>query len=381
MVRLGVAPSSTQVGAHVQGVPKGEAVRILILNGFGNNLGDQAIMRGTLRLFEGHTLSQAFVYDAVWTEETIDRINVEFDLVVVGGGGLVYHRPWDERRTGWGLDLPAELLPRLTTPIALFSAGYNYRAFVEPHFPPHMARHFRAFGDHARHVSARDHESAKRLGRIAERPLDIVPDLAIHVDPVPVNLGGPTIAVSLRLDHPGDRFAPPAPRTMERFVRGLVAELEPFALTHQIVYAPHIMQAPDRAVGRILRERLGALSLPDLIPELYSRADPGRMPILYGFYQACDAVVGSRNHAVIIPWSVGTPVVSIASTESARWLQAMHGRADFHLGSHEEVGTLSAVLGVALTSKEELGPVGVARCTELREMAYERTAEMLEGIG
>ena len=179
-------------------------MRVLVLNGCGNNLGDQAIMAGTARLLEGHDVKVGFVYYVKWTVEIIERINRDFDLVIVGGGGLVYHRPTSESRTGWGLDLPAELLPKLTTPIALFAAGYNYRAGCEPHFPPRMASHFASFCRHACYVSVRDWGSAHRLGALLAdagvgRARFIVPDLAIHVDPVPVKLPSPCIACSQRV--------------------------------------------------------------------------------------------------------------------------------------------------------------------------------------
>ena len=360
--------------------------RILVLNGFGNNLGDQAIQAGTEILLDGHKLTHAFVYHVTFNEQTIARANREFDLILVGGGGLVYHRQGSTNRTGWGLDLPADLLPQLTVPIALFAAGYNYRRYSEPHFPAHMAAHFAAFCGHACHVSARDPHSRDRFWSIGKmgpegrsRPR-IVPDLSIHVDPLPVTFPGPTIAISLRLDYPGDRFAPPAAESLERFVRGLVEQLRPFRETHQFLYTPHIRLAADQKVGDILREELGAVALPDIMPGMYTAADTRNMPALYGVYQACDAVVGSRNHAVIIPLSVGTPVVSIASTESSRWLQTMHGDPEMHAGSYEDVGRVGSLLTRALAEREQRSAAALARRDELREVAWERTAEMLEGL-
>ena len=71
--------------------------RVLVLNGNGNNLGDQAIFAGWLRVFGDAVdaagldviVDQSFIYDLPFREETIATINQSYDLLVMGGGGFL----------------------------------------------------------------------------------------------------------------------------------------------------------------------------------------------------------------------------------------------------------------------------------------------------
>ena len=240
--------------------------RVLVLNGNGNNLGDQAIFAGWLRVFGDAVdaagldviVDQSFIYDLPFREETIATINQSYDLLVMGGGGFLYHRGADKSASGWGFDIPEELIPSLEVPFAIYSTGYNYRAFAPEHFPAHTASHVRATVKHAAHFSVREHGSVKKLEEAfgVSEGVSFVPDCALHVEPARVHLprldpSRKSLGLCLRIDRPEERFPAPFSQSFERYIQTLVETCKQLVEEdgYQIVFTPHLLTAGDLEVG------------------------------------------------------------------------------------------------------------------------------------
>ena len=126
-------------------------LRMLLLNGFGNNLGDQAIFAGFGNAFEEASnrvgvdiqVEQSFIYNFRFRDSNIDAINEAYDLIMLGGGGFIYHRAHDDSPSGWGFNISEEILERLTVPLAVYGSGYNFRAYAPEAVPSYAASHLR----------------------------------------------------------------------------------------------------------------------------------------------------------------------------------------------------------------------------------------------
>ncbi|MEQ8456427.1 MAG: polysaccharide pyruvyl transferase family protein [Sandaracinaceae bacterium] len=319
--------------------------RVLVLNGNGNNLGDQAIFAGWLRVFGDAVdaagldviVDQSFIYDLPFREETIATINQSYDLLVMGGGGFLYHRGADKSASGWGFDIPEELIPSLEVPFAIYSTGYNYRAFAPEHFPAHTASHVRATVKHAAHFSVREHGSVKKLEEAfgVTEGVSFVPDCALHVEPARVHLprldpSRKSLGLCLRIDRPEERFPAPFSQSFERYIQTLVETCKQLVEEdgYQIVFTPHLLTAGDLEVGRLLRASLpedALLLLHEEVPAIYQGADLLHPGLLAGVYEKLHLVLGQRLHSVILPWAMGTPVVSLSTTRSNGWMQEEFG--------------------------------------------------------
>jgi len=378
--------------------------RVLVLNGFGNNLGDQAIFAGFADVFGEAvdragldvTLDQSFVYDFPFRRETIETLNAHYDLVVLGGGGILYHRPQDGSPSGWGFDIPQELLRTLTVPYAVYSTGYNYRAYASEHFPAHTAAHVRETVRRAAHFSVREPGSIRmmreRFG--VDGGVELVPDCALHVEPARVHLpqlaaDRPTIGLCLRLDRAQERFAPPFAQSFEHFVRTMIDSLRAMIERDgcQVVFTPHLLTPNDVEVGELLKASLPAGSivlLHEAMPALYTGASLERPSLLAGVYQRCAAVLGQRLHSLIVPFAVGTPVVSVASTASSAWMQEYFGvDARFHLDltrpeTDVTVERMTGALREAIAERMTLSEHAFVRRGELVSVARERTRELVD---
>ncbi|MCA9608614.1 MAG: polysaccharide pyruvyl transferase family protein [Myxococcales bacterium] len=378
--------------------------RVLCLNGYGNNLGDQAIFAGFLKVFLAATeaaelevtLDQSFIYGFPFRPETIATVNEHYDLVVLAGGGFIYHRPHDGSASGWGFDIPEELIPTLRVPYAIYSTGYNYRAFAEERFPPQTASHLRATVRHAAHFSVREHGSMRILREEygVTDPIDFVPDAALHVQPIHAHLpqldpDRPSIGLCLRLDRADERFPPPFAESFEHYVRTLVESMRRQVVEEgcQVVFTPHLLTKTDVEVGALLKQSLPAGSvvlLHEAIPSLYGPASLELPGVLAGVYRRLDTVLGQRLHSLILPFAVGTPVVSITSTESSAWMQEEFGMPSWmHLDiSRPErdvtVERITSALWRARYEREELSLHALERRAVLAMQARRATAKMVE---
>ncbi len=168
--------------------------RVLLLSGIGSNLGDQSIFAGFAKVFGeacdeagvGVTVDVGFIWNVRIREDELAIINEDYDAVIVASGGCLYHRPDDDTPGGWAFNIPLDLLPRLRPSLAVYGVGYNYLHHVDAHFPERTAAHLRAVAAKCVHFSTREPTSA---GMIRERfgvtsPIEVVPDAAIHVEPM-----------------------------------------------------------------------------------------------------------------------------------------------------------------------------------------------------
>jgi len=164
-----------------------------------------------------------------------------------------------------------------------------------------------------------------------EAPMSFVPDAALHVTPDRVHLpmlrpDRPKVGLCLRLDRAEERFAPPFAESFEHFAGTLVESLSRLVSEDraQIVFTPHLLTRTDLEMAQLLRQRLPADSLVllhEAVPGIYGPASLEIPSLLAGVYQRLDTVLGQRLHSLIMPFSVGTPVVSMTSTESSAWMQ------------------------------------------------------------
>ncbi|HJL15033.1 MAG TPA: polysaccharide pyruvyl transferase family protein [Sandaracinaceae bacterium LLY-WYZ-13_1] len=378
--------------------------RVLVLNGFGNNLGDQAIFAGFVQHFGEAaaeagvdvTVDQSFVYDFPFRESTIATVNESYDLVILGGGGILYHRPRDASASGWGFDIPEALIETLEVPFAIYAAGYNYRAFAEAHFPEHTAAHVRETVRRAAHFSMREHGSIRMLRERfgVTEGVRFVPDLALHVEPARVHLprldpARKPVGVCLRLDKARERFGEPFAERFERFAGALVESARQLVEEdgRQIVFTPHLLTRTDLEVAELLRASLpegSLLLLHEEIPSLYQAATLDNPAVLAGVYRKLDVVLGHRLHSVVIPFSVQTPAVSISSTASNAWIQEELGvPAEMHLDLCEperDVRTerIVGALRRASADRAALSERAFVRKTELVRVARDETRALVE---
>lgn len=299
---------------------------------WGRNYGDRAIQHATMALLQGRAARrgmrikylpidlQAGPFDP-W----VAALNDTADLVLVGGGGLIWDRPGNESRSGWQWNLSLETLGQLRVPFAVHAIGntrfpYNDQTGDSGTFKRHMQHVW----DTASSFSVRNGYTATWLSqRIATGSfrIPVVPCPAhfLTVDPtkLPHMAGGrPTIGLVWAYDHPHMRYAsvPEAEVLLQAVVDQVAVACK--ATGADVLLLEHIAGV-DHAVRDLLRTEfkqhgLALHSLEEARADLYP-ARTHLAPTFFGVHALCDVVVSMRKHGLIVPAGAGVPVVALGA--------------------------------------------------------------------
>jgi polysaccharide pyruvyl transferase CsaB len=278
----------------------------LLVSGFygGFNLGDEAVLKGLLRLFEEsscpidltvlsgnpamttqsygvHSLSRALTKDIVQRALELRRS----DALILGGGGLLQDisgRRGMRGTLGRTLSL-ANWARRYRVPLVFWGVGVGP---LHPRTIPSVAKALQ----NASMVAVRDEVSQSLCEDLGVRSR-LVPDHAWALD-LPESVGGDRLGISLRRWHGLDLQA------VARGLRTVQARWRRPALFIA-------MEAEDLEIGRMLQEALGASNLE--VPE--------HLPTLDGVieqYRQCAGVIAMRLHAGLLAAAQGIPSIGIS---------------------------------------------------------------------
>lgn len=139
-------------------------LRIFHLYGNKDNLGDWGSAEGVkqmIRLTWGEVhFTDFFISYADLSDSDISHINRNHDLVVIGGGGLLY-----PRSRGLLLRLTQESLKKISVPIILYAIGLNYEPRDEERACVYLRRFAKAKGLFSL-ISVRDEFTRDRLWKL-----------------------------------------------------------------------------------------------------------------------------------------------------------------------------------------------------------------------
>ena len=99
--------------------------KIYHVGGWHRNYGDFALQLGEMRMLRAAS-QEPLEFIPVNCQTTrfhrdlINLINDDGDLLLVGGGGMVFHRPEDDSQSGWQFNISLEDLERLSVPMVVY---------------------------------------------------------------------------------------------------------------------------------------------------------------------------------------------------------------------------------------------------------------------
>lgn len=324
------------------------------LGAWGKNWGDRAI--------------QYALQDAVGREEygwlnldiqgpRLDEHYVKYagpDLLVIGGGGLLWDKPELNSPSGWQWQIAPAAIELIDTPIIVHAVGDTRFPYGDDQTgrKPEFKESLQILAEKAISFSVRDELTQRLLAEIDVKAT-LCPDPALFIGEPRESPpeGRPILGVCLAWDKapwrwPG-RYQGAATFTeyMDALAEALAGfvkegwELRPFC---------HI-PADAPTVGFCT----GVLDKAGRVPELdaasvwwFEQGDIWKtVPNLVRLYSECTAVVSMRKHGIYIPAGLGVPVVG--------------------LGDMAEVKSICTQLGVGLVTSETASP--------------EHFAEMIQG--
>ena len=329
-------------------------MRIFHLGAWNRNYGDwaiQRVVRGLLSdLGEPYEIIDLDSQRTVFDDALIAEINSNGDLLIVGGGGLIFNRPEDNSQSGWQFNISEGGLRTLATPVMGLSLGYN-RFPYDPHpVPKALASHFSTFVDVAMRVSVRNQGSLDRLSEIGVEGLSkvsVVPDpVAAYplIEPcrelltlMGIELGQPIIGLNLagdRLDH---RFGPDwkwrslgMVEALAETLRGIVEKSHA-----KVVSLPHLdkIDNMDELLEPIRRSLEDSFVEPDQLVESYFPPQSGTVNLLASLYRLSAVNVGMRGHAGILSFSQGRPFVYVGDHPKGSYFATDVGHPEWSLST------------------------------------------------
>ncbi|MFC8731689.1 polysaccharide pyruvyl transferase family protein [Luteimicrobium sp. NPDC057192] len=286
----------------------------------GGNFGDVALPHAVRQSVEAAVPDAApldwvpFHVHQVFDDARVELANAQRALVV-GGGGLFLPDTAPNGASGWQWNVPRASLDRLEVPLHVFAVGYNL--FRGQSFRTDLFREsLVALTDRAAQVGLRNHGSIERVrellpaalhDKVTYVPCPTTVLRLVHPDPPAATPGSGRVYLNAAYDRSERRFADGYPRflaAMAGYVTALRAEGAEVALTAHL--------DSDERLATDLAAQHGVDA--PVVPMYRMTPDEG-----YRLYADASLVVGMRGHATMIPFGLGTPVLSLVSHPKTRY--------------------------------------------------------------
>ncbi|MFC7877363.1 polysaccharide pyruvyl transferase family protein [Isoptericola sp. NPDC057391] len=316
------------------------------LGNFGDELLPVAVRESVGALRPVRSWTGLHVHQVV-DERALERIGGT-DALLVGGGGLFLPDTMPNGHSGWQWNVPDDALRALPLPLALVAVGYNLFDGQEIH-GTRFAESLRLTVERAGMVGLRNHGSIERVrallpAELAEKvvftpcPTTFLGTLADGPAAKVLAAGGgqdagerwPVVHLNVAYDRSSLRFKDAYGDVLAQ-LNAFVRQAEAFA---QVRIAAHTVG--DERVAQDLYAVHGTRVPVDSLFRV-------GVDEALATYARSSLVVGMRGHAGMIPFGLGTPILSLVSHPKLRYFLEDVGQPDWGVPVH------AADLGARLT--------------------------------
>jgi lipopolysaccharide biosynthesis glycosyltransferase len=333
------AQRATGVPTQEKGVPEDQLAHVAFYMDRQGNAGDK-LLPETVRLAFGpdtttrrwHSVHAHRLFD----EAALERVNSRRGLVI-GGGGLFIPDTMPNGNSAWQWNVPDDALRRVDVPIMVFAVGFNAfdgQSYRQERFNSSL----RLLVEKSAFFGLRNHGSIEKVRallpaelhdkvRFQPCPTTVMRQLvAGWTDP---SYREDTVLLNAAYDRAGLRFGHDYGHFLAEIakaVRGIGDHTEVKCVAHSL---------DDERIAFDLRREHG-ISLP-VIPMYDFDNDAIRET-----YAKTRLVIGMRGHAGMIPFGVGTPIISLISHPKMAYFLSDIDRPEWGVSVHEK--NLGAVL-------------------------------------
>lgn len=268
-----------------------------------------------------------------FSDNLINKMNSEADLLYIGGGGLVFHRPEDNSHSGWQFNIDIGALDKIKIPMVAYGIGYNLFPNGDPVFPQKVSDHIQKTIDKCSFFSVRDEGSyeALRGHQINMDKVDIVPDAGMFVRSYPyfrkcLDNNKLKIGVNWATDRWEQRFGgiKTATKRMEFLFKLLKEIAEKYDA--QIYLIDHLLHEARNKHSKSEMHKIAKNILSDRVCVMYEETKEELFPpfdylapLFTDIYRQMDLTLGMRGHANIIPFGQNVPCIGLGSHNKIKW--------------------------------------------------------------
>lgn len=269
------------------------------------NLGDHALgvgVKSILRHFlDVDLIGETNIQGTNFDESFINKINREYDLLVIGGGGIIHGAHWPN---GWFWLIDKNNIKEIRIPFIVYGAGYNYFR-GEAGIPVRGIEHLQETNRYAKFFSVRNDGSYERMKEQTGLEIIEVPDPGFHVD-MDIVYNRPVeekyVIVQLAGDKQQYRFGEGKNKLI--FIQKMRKVIEYLCTRFKVILTPHVLDdiklCIDVAEGIKNTEvwKFGSFAF-------------DRVNDAIAYYKYAEMVLAMRGHAQILPIGFNVPVISL----------------------------------------------------------------------
>lgn len=337
------------------------------------NYGDYALGYGVKnifrKLFNIECFGECNLQGQVFDDYFINLINENYDLLVIGGGGIIHGAHWPQ---GWFWLIEKDNIKKIKIPFIIYGAGYNYFK-DEAGIPDRGIEHLRETQNRAALFSVRNDGSYARLkdqtGINAVELADTGFWYSLDFTEDYEQIEKPYIVVQLANDKPLHRFKNNESKKL--FINSMVQVLLLYNEDYHILFLPHVVA--DISISKEISNQLPNSSILD-----FGRYAFDRTYAALNIYKNAEFVLAMRGHGQIIPLSFNVPVISLENHHKHRELMEHYGLGEFNVDVTEEffLTNLISKIDDLILRKEEIK----IHCTEHNRMLLKDTVNKLTSI-
>lgn len=304
--------------------------RICHVGAWGHNYGDRAIQRAMRDTFDDLSPDPLDWWylncqETVFTAEVVDQVNENADLLIVGGGGLLWDKPELNSPSGWQWQITEKEIARINVPFVLYALGWTQFPYNDPTGRAPMIQTLHAATEHAALTAARN-DQTRRFWQACGAVVDaVVPDPALFLDGDLVPLEGvmrPLIGLCWASDKCSWRYLEPAGVNAWSWLGEVRTAVKSYSSTFMLV--EHLPEADGLARDYLEPDVSAEANAKLTYPPLMSMAGQ-----LAGLYRQCDVVLSMRKHGLIVPAGQGVPVVGLGDMPEVKWTAEQLGAEHF----------------------------------------------------
>jgi polysaccharide pyruvyl transferase WcaK-like protein len=287
--------------------------------------------------------------------QLIEKMNKEADLLLVGGGGFIMHRPEDKSRSGWQFNIETKDIKKIDIPIAVYGIGYN-RFPHDPHaFGEPMWENLQEVINKSSVFSVRNQGTYDTMldeGRIDVSSVEIVPDAGMFMPSETYShqcLQNKCIKIGINwaTDRQSFRFGSEeeSAKQMSLFFHSIKRVADNY--NAKIYLIEHLLKDQrNKDTKEKMHESFtatvkesGVILYNEILEDLYPPFDY-KACFFADIYKQMDCIIGMRGHANIISFGQNTPCVGLGQHNKVKWFLEQIGLENLHIPLNGKEGEI-----------------------------------------
>lgn len=365
-------------------------IRVYHVGAWGRNHGDRAIQTAMSDIItqvaaqQYHDVAHIYPIDIQTGPFTqyVAEVRDKADLLVVGGGGLLWDKPELGSRSGWQWDITLDEFEALDgVPTVLYGLGWTQFPYGDPTGEDgRLGEHLRGLLLRGVHLWARNDGTRTTLGRMGIGS-SYGPDMAVFASGIPSpdadwlrTMKSPRVGIVWASDKPEWRW--PNPQQHDRYIWALASALK--YVGANVTLIEHIA-GMDLEILLDLRRRLPNVESVEERHSLLYPATRINVRRLIGLYHHFDVILSMRKHGLLLAMAQGVPAIGLGDMPEVSWFCSDYGLPWFPSSGNTTPDTLHHTLATALDPEWRLSHIEDkrSRLTEDRKRTEATVAKIL----